>query len=125
VYSVYAARPDALGPLRKYFPDPAGDIGFVGEEDPETALWRPFGSRRVRDLTPPNLNELLGTRVRTVVASAEAAQEIFQCPFEQWLADNHLRVIGREKLTVKVTRGPQDWFVMAVEPSRGGAPFSR
>jgi hypothetical protein len=117
VYSVYGRRGDALGSLRQYIPPGTKVIGFAGtEDDPETGLWRPFGSRRVLDLTRENTNQLLGGNVEIVVASARGIQENYNCSLEQWLAEKHLRVLGREELVVKVAQGKQEWVVATAAP---------
>jgi len=115
VYGVYGARADWGAALRKHFPAETREIGFVGDEDPETTLWRPFGTRRVLDLTRENQSALLGGRVSTVVVSPEAVREVLGCPLEQWLAEHRLQVVAREELVVKVTRGPQEWLVVKLK----------
>ena len=117
VYAVYGQRGDALGSLRQYIPAETKVIGFAGtEDDPETGLWRPFGSRRVLDLTKENTDELLGKEVETVVASAAGIEENYNCSLEQWLSEKHLRVLGREELVVKVAQGKQEWVVATTSP---------
>jgi hypothetical protein len=112
VYAVYAARSDALGPLRKYIPAGAGVIGAVGGwNEPETALWRPFGTRRVVDITRENEHQLLAMGVSTLVVSGDAVRAIYGYSLDQWLQQRNLRVLGREKLVVRARRGPEDWVV--------------
>jgi hypothetical protein len=116
VYAVYDARADALAPLRKFIPDSVREIGFAGTlDDAETALWRPFGSRRILDLTRENLEQLLGARIRRVVASTKGVRETYGLSLDQWLAENHLHAIAREKLVTKVTDGPQEWIVAVTQ----------
>src|SRR6185369_535043 len=61
VYSVYAGRDDAFRTARAVLPPGASPLGFVTSDDPETSLWRPFGSRRVlhicSDDTPYQIRE--------------------------------------------------------------------
>jgi hypothetical protein len=113
VYAVYAARSDALGPLRKYLPPGAETIGFLGTPDePETALWRPFGTRRVVDVTKENEQQLLDKGVSTLVLSSYGVQETYGYSLDDWLQQRHPRILGREKLSVFVRRGPEDWVVV-------------
>jgi hypothetical protein len=113
VYSIYSARADVLSPLRKYLPPGAESIGFLGTSDePETALWRPFGTRRVVDVTKENERQLLGQGVSTLVLSSYGVQETYGYSLEDWLQQRHLRILGREKLIVYVQRGPEDWIVV-------------
>jgi hypothetical protein len=122
VYAVYAARSDALGTLRKYLPAGAKTIGFLGtENEPETALWRPFGTRRVVDITPENEEQPLGRDVSAIVVSADGVQETYRYSLEHWLQQRHAHVLGREKLIVTVARGPEDWAVISglLDPTFG------
>lgn len=115
VYAVYAARSDVLGPLRKYLPPGAETIGFLGTSDePETALWRPFGTRRVVDVTKENEQQLLGKGVSTLVLSSYGVQETYGYSLDDWVQQRHPRILGREKLIVYVRRGPEDWIVVNV-----------
>jgi hypothetical protein len=47
VYAVYATRYRAFDPAIALVPAGVKILGFVSYDDPETALWRPFGSRRI------------------------------------------------------------------------------
>ncbi|MGH7975778.1 MAG: hypothetical protein ACREC8_03855, partial [Limisphaerales bacterium] len=47
VYSVYENRNDAFAPAKNLLPPGVKILGLVTFDDPETSLWRPFGSRRV------------------------------------------------------------------------------
>jgi hypothetical protein len=113
VYAVYAARSDVLGSLRKYLPPGTETIGFLGTSDePETSLWRPFGTRRVVDVTKENKQQLLDKGVSTLVLSSYGVQETYGYSLDDWLQQRHLRVLGRETLSVYVRRGPEDWVVV-------------
>ena len=114
VYAVYAARSDVLGPLRKYFPSGAKMIGFLGTEDePETALWRPYGTRRIVDITKESDSQPWGTRTSAVVVSADGVYETYGYSLDYWLQLRHARVLGHERLIVRVQRGPEDWVVVS------------
>jgi hypothetical protein len=116
VYNVYAARADALAPLRKFIPDSVSVVGFAGTTDEsETSLWRPFGSRRVLDFTSSNAQELLNGQAVVVVASERGVSEVYAMPLEEWLTKNRLRVIGSEMLLTKATEGPERWVVAVRE----------
>src|SRR5260221_14729047 len=51
VYSVYGQRGDAFEPVRTKLPTNANPLGLVTSDDPETSLWRPFGSRSILHVT--------------------------------------------------------------------------
>jgi hypothetical protein len=113
VYAVYAARADVLGSLREHLPPGAETIGFLGTSDePETALWRPFGTRRVVDVTKENEQQLLGKGVSTLVLSNYGVEETYGYSLDDWLQQRHAHILDREKLIVYVRRGPEDWVVV-------------
>jgi len=116
IYAVYRTRDDNLGPLRRYLPTACREVGLIASgDDPETSLWRPFGSRKVLEITPANESEVLGRRISTVVVNKEALELAFGCSFEQWLSKNHLRVLGEERLLLQVKGGVKEWFVVGAE----------
>jgi hypothetical protein len=124
VYEVYASRSEPFQPLMKYLPPeftthptpgtPPPALGFVGtEDDPETSLWFPIGSRRIVDVTTDNVHEVLGKSVSIAFVSTRGLQETWHCTADQWVEANHVRLIGREPLTLKVSNGPCDWLVVS------------
>jgi hypothetical protein len=119
IYDVYRTRDDNLAPLRLYIPSACLEVGLIaGGDDPETSLWRPFGARKVLEVTPANQAEVLGGRVTTVVVNKQALELAFGCSVAQWLSEKHLRMLGQEKLRLQVKGGWQDWLVVQGEPKR-------
>lgn len=113
VYATYAARNDALAPLRKNLPADVASVGFIGgEDDMEYALWRPFGTRRVVHLSD-------GRRIETearpplewVVVKQEVWERLAGLPFEQWLARHGGTRVATRSITSKVSAGPEAWWV--------------
>ncbi len=47
VYTAYGARADGFAPVLAALPPDANPLGFAAFDEPETGLWRPFGSRRI------------------------------------------------------------------------------
>src|SRR5262249_21381847 len=47
VYGTYAKRPESFAPLLAKLPSDLRAVGLVSFDDPETSLWKPFGSRRI------------------------------------------------------------------------------
>jgi len=112
VYSVYRNRNDGLAPLRAHLTQEDHIVGFLGDSDPETALWRPFGTRRVVDIprggTPPPLLK----RPWRMVAPVAAFLPVLGQSMEQWLQTNGGRVIAREWIFTRASIGPQEWCVL-------------
>jgi hypothetical protein len=114
VYAVYGSRSDALGPLRKYIPTGDVRVGFLSNSDePETALWRPFGTRRIVEITKENERQILDSGVSTLVVSEDGVKGTYGYSLDEWLRQRNVRILGREKLLVKVSRGPVDWVIVS------------
>ncbi|MCX6967634.1 MAG: hypothetical protein NTZ46_07610 [Verrucomicrobia bacterium] len=115
VYRVYHDRNDALAPLRKHLAPEDRIVGFLGEDDPQVSLWRPFGLRRVVEI-PPHEPPLLLKRPWRMVARRELFPLNFSEPMEKWVYANGGRVIASEWIITKASRGPQQWFVIQFDP---------
>jgi hypothetical protein len=121
VYGVYGQRADAFGPARKTFPPDASPLGIVTFDDPETSLWRPFGSRRILHVLNGESAESIRQRgLRYVFVSVEKLRE----PWDEWLR----RVNGRELETVELRlragRGPFQWRLVELLPVGPGQAVS-
>jgi len=123
VYEVYRMRPDALAPLRRYIPESTNVVGFAGINDPEVALWRPFGSKRVVELTTENSTQLFA-QTPLLLGSKGALEAILNRPLGEWLASYHARVVGRELLSTRAGSAPQEWLVVEAQ-TRKDALFDR
>jgi hypothetical protein len=113
VYRVYADRADSLAPLRRLLPADAGTIGFVcSDDDSEFSLWLPLGSRKVFDLTPDDTAaDLQAADVHYIVVGAAGLAQRGS-NIDEFLARYGGRIVGHEKIIVKVLRGPEDWYVV-------------
>jgi len=69
VYSAYAVRTEGFAPVIAALPPETPVVGFMAFDEPETSLWKPFGSRRVvhfrHDDTPEDL-EARGLKIALV-----------------------------------------------------------
>jgi len=120
-YEVNRLRPDALAPVRVALPSNAGKVGLITGDEPETSLWRPFGSRTVRHVLPSDTAaDLMGQGIRYVVVSGPAFSQSFQMPFEQWLATMGAEVTATVPLTLKAVIGPRPWYVVRVGEAESG-----
>ena len=51
VYDAYDVRANGLAPVIAALPPEANPLGYLAFDEPETSLWRPFGSRRIMHFT--------------------------------------------------------------------------
>lgn len=129
VYSTYRERADVLAPARELLPPATRVVGFVQSgDDPEIALWRPFGQRAVRELVGPEMRDrtrLEAAKIEAIVARCSVVEQ--HCgSISNWLAAIDGELLGVLPLTLKVSEGRQPWCVVKLRPSedppRGSDP---
>ena len=105
VYSVYRQRGEAFAPARDALPADANILGLISFDDPETSLWRPFGSRRIRHVKPGDTNDSIRSRdIRYVLVSSEKLTSLTQESVEDWIATHHAEVLKTIPLRLRVTK---------------------
>lgn len=113
VYKVYAIRSDPLANVRLLLPPSVRIMGFMAtEDDIEVSLWRPFGSRQVKDiLLSDSVEEIRRRNIEYIVVGGfNLTQQ--GMTLEAWLARTHAEWIAKTKATVKVAEGEQPWYVV-------------
>jgi hypothetical protein len=115
VYSVYSGRYDGFAGIRDLLPPGVRVVGFVGLDDPEASLWRPFGSRRIVGLIPANLPRAMRQHhLEYVVASSTTVEILFRESVEEWRRRYDMEPVAKVALTLKVARGSEDWYLLRV-----------
>ena len=116
VYSVYSRRAEALAPLAQLLPVDAKTIAFLGFDDLETSLWKPFGSRRVLHLCPADTPaDLRAAGVTYICLSARQFQRLSSEPFEAWLERFNADVIARVPLALRGAEEATEWLVIRLK----------
>ena len=116
VYSVYAGRNDAFAPARDILPPGLKVLGLTTYDDPETSLWRPFGSRRIEHVCPDDTAEQLKARgVEYILARDEVFGKWFNCSLDDWLKKMNARVVQTIPLTLRASTGPRDWYLVRLQ----------
>jgi hypothetical protein len=122
VYSVYAARAGAFAPVRDSLPENQKVVGLVTFDDPETSLWRPFGTRRIRHVVQGDSAAFLQTEgIHYVVVSKVKFAQLFTEPFDSWLARVDGKVVSSFKLHLRAGSEPSEWMVVRLSPPGGTA----
>ena len=118
VYSVYANRPDAFHAALAALPADAGrTIGLVTWDDPELALWKPFGQRRFRHvLDGDTVPDLRRAGIRYVLVSQDKFSLVIPVPVADWIARLHGRVVQKIPLTLRAEVGPVEWLLVDLGP---------
>ena len=117
VYSVYGARADGFAPARAILPPDSKVLGMVTFDDPETSLWRPFGSRRIIHVTGQDDAQSLRHRgVDLVMVSEYIVTHHQNLTMPEWLARFDAEVVTSLDLTLRATRGPTRWHLVRLRP---------
>ena len=110
-YEVYSSRADILGPLREALPADAGLVGYINHAAaPESPLWKPYGHRKVRHLTPETDPAEAG--LRFIVLNTKYFSEIRGESPEGWLARLDGTILLRREIRPLVKELPSEWWVV-------------
>ena len=113
VYSVYRNRNDAFAPVRDALLPHSEILGMTTFDDPETSLWRPFGSRRIVHVCPGDTAaKLKAEGVEYVVVRGEAFGKWFSGSMDDWLKQMDAQVIRTIPLNLRAAQGPMDWYLV-------------
>lgn len=117
VYSVYGDRADALAPARALLPSNSHIIGLIqSSDDPEVALWKPFGQQQVISLVGSEMNDrqwINRRGIQAIVARRAIVEQ--QCgSIEKWLTSINGSLIKSFRLTLKVSEGEHEWCVVKI-----------
>jgi hypothetical protein len=132
VYSVYGARAEAFAAVRDSLPQGEQVIGMVTFDDPETSLWRPFGTRRIRHVIESDSPAYLQAEgIHYVLVGKVKFAQLFNEPFDSWLARVNGKVVSSFVLNLRAGTEPTEWVVVRLSPpgstalvdiSRAGIP---
>lgn len=113
VHEVYAARPWAFAPAVAALPPATRVIGFLSYDDPETSLWKPFGTRRVLHVLPQESSaEMRARGVSAFLVEASTFEERFARPLADWLAAERATLGARIPLELHARRPAQEWLLI-------------
>ena len=113
VYSIYHSRNDAFAPVRQILPPELKVLGLITSDDPETSLWRPFGSRRVIHVCPEDkAADLKVGGIEYVLVKTEEFEFMFACSLDDWVKRMNAEVIRVIPLDLRASVGPRDWYLV-------------
>lgn len=112
VYRVYGERANAFNSVVAQLPADAKVLGMVTFDQPEAALWRPFGERRIVHVRRTDTAESLRDRgVRYVLAGEDTPMQAFDQPLEDWVERLNARLVRSFTITLRVQKGPETWYL--------------
>jgi hypothetical protein len=121
VYQVYAHRDDIAAPLQPFLPSDGRKVGYVREPNGiEAPLWKPYGSRRIVEVMPPS-PDLTALEGSVIIGSTVGIEDKFGLTPDAFAAKFGGHVIGRAAIYVKVSSGPMEWVVIALDRPQDAA----
>jgi len=123
VYSVYRDRNDAFAPVRALLPPNLPVLGLVTYDDPETSLWRPFGTLRIEHVCPTDtLADLQTRKIQFVLLTETKLKNWFATDLPGWQNRMHAELVGKVNLQLRASAGPVEWVVLKLPAGKPDSP---
>jgi hypothetical protein len=117
VYTVYSQRANPLAKVRAQLPPEIKTVGFIGtEDDSDISFWLPLGQRRVKHFLasdPPELFRQAGVEFVVVGGQNLGFRGI---TLAAWMQKTGAEAIATNTVTLKITEGPQPWYLVRLQP---------
>jgi len=106
-------RADPLASVRALLPPDLKVVGFLGTgDDLDISFWRPYGTRHVEPILLSDSLEFIRVRKLRYAVISSLQFELEGVAFEEWLTRTHAEVVASDTVTVRVSTGPQKWFIV-------------
>jgi hypothetical protein len=116
VYSAYGSRADGFAPIIPQLPPDANPIGFIGFDEPETALWRPFGSRRVLNFCYNDSPADLTSRgIKYALVSERFFTQHENSTAADWVQRMNAKTVARFDLKFLAGQPPTQWLLVQIQ----------
>ena len=110
VYATYSSRTDGFEPALKLLPPGVTVIGFMGADDPEGALWKPFGARRVKHLQATDTAADIRARgIKYALVNASFLAHNRATEFETWRQSVRAEPVAVVRLKLRAAWDSYDW----------------
>jgi hypothetical protein len=110
VYRVYRERNDSFAPARATLLPGVQVLGLTMFDEPETSLWRPFGSRRIEHVCPDDTAaELKARGVEYILVRPDVFGRLFTGSLDDWLQRMHAEAVQKIRLNLRASVGFVDW----------------
>jgi hypothetical protein len=117
VYTVYSKRSDPLADVRALLPPEVKAVGFIGaEDDCDISLWLPLGSRRVEHFLLSDPPERFRSEQIEYAIVGGLNLRLRGMTLDAWLQKTGAELVASTNATLKVSEGPQAWFVVRLKP---------
>ena len=113
VYDAYSARADGLAPVIAALPPEANPLGYMAFDEPETGLWRPFGSRRIEHFTHDDLPADLRARgIKFALVSEDFLTQHCQMKLADWLVRMNAEPLQHFEFKLLARQEPHGWLLV-------------
>ena len=113
VYSVYSQRADGFAAVRDQLPPDTARLGYIGFDEPEGALWRPFGTRRILHIGRADSGEWIRQKqIQYAVISADYVEQSGTGNLDGWLRDRGGETVEKFELKLRAGRPPESWLLV-------------
>jgi hypothetical protein len=117
VYSVYGQRADSFAPVLAVLPPDANPLGYIGLDEPEAALWRPLGSRRILHICQGDASADIRARgIHYALVSERTVSDHYSMNLENWLASRKAEPIQSFHLRLRAAMEPYGWVLVKFQP---------
>jgi hypothetical protein len=114
VYATYSERADAFAPVTAKLPPGLSLLGIISSDDPETSLWRPFGSRRILHVkAEDSLGDLEERGIEYVLVNST----VLTMPTTEWTEQMRGQIVWKMTLRLKTSLPPKDWYLVRLNPA--------
>ena len=113
VYAAYALRADGFATVIAALPPTANRLGFLAFDEPETALWRPFGSRRIEQFS--HLDSPADLRARGIEYALVSEYFLVQnCQMKpaDWLVRMKAEPVQHFEFKLLASQEPRGWLLV-------------
>jgi hypothetical protein len=113
VYDAYSARADGLTPVIAALPPEANPLGYLAFDEPETGLWRPFGSRRIVHFTHDDSPADLRARgIKFALVSEDFLTQNCGMKPADWLARMNAEPLQHFEFKLLARQEPHGWLLV-------------
>lgn len=112
-YQIYSRRSDPLAELRAQLPAHLKVVGFLGtHDDLDISFWRPFGTRRVEQISHQAKPEDVRKRKLQYAAVSGVHFQLAGLSFDDWLTEMRAEVVAEVNVPIVVAVGPQRFYLV-------------
>jgi hypothetical protein len=113
VYGAYSVRADGFATVIAALPPEANPLGYMAFDEPETGLWRPFGSRRIVHFThDDSAADLRARGIKFALVSEDFLTQNCGMKPADWLARMNAESLQHFEFKLLARQEPHGWLLV-------------